>query len=96
MLHARLWWLALLFGVGMTAVAAAETVSRPAASYEARRNPVMRGVPAEKSVFKRVADIALVKLLSWLIVSLHNMHHVLYLPSRTWGVPNPHPHRQLH
>jgi len=39
-LHARLWWLALLFGVGMTAVAAAETVSRPAASYEARRNPV--------------------------------------------------------
>jgi len=38
-LHARLWWLALLFGVGMTAVAAAETVSRPAASYEARRQP---------------------------------------------------------
>lgn len=37
-LHEHLWWLALLFGVGMAAVAAAEAVSRPSASYEVRPN----------------------------------------------------------
>lgn len=35
-LRAHLWWLAMLFGAGMTAVAAAEAVSQPAASYEVR------------------------------------------------------------
>ena len=35
-LRERLWWLAMLFGAGMTAVAAAEAVSQPSASYEAR------------------------------------------------------------
>ena len=35
-LRAHLWWLAMLFGAGMTAVAAAEAVSQPSASYEAR------------------------------------------------------------
>ncbi|KAK9838307.1 hypothetical protein WJX81_003416 [Elliptochloris bilobata] len=33
-LRDHLWWLALLFGAGMTAMAAAEAVSRPSASYE--------------------------------------------------------------
>ena len=35
-LRAHLWWLAMLFGAGMTAVAAGEAVSQPSASYEAR------------------------------------------------------------